>query len=400
MSRRRAERKRVPDPVELVTELMAIPGASGHEGAVADRVRQTLSRAGVPDVAMSTDAAHRKSPIGGECGNLVVKLPGSIRAPRRLLMAHLDTVPLCVGSRPLRKNGQIVSRSDSTGLGADNRGGVAVVLHAALTILQERLPHPPLTLFFPVQEEIGLVGTRYATVSKLGRPSLCFNWDGGDPAAVTVGATGATAMEIEIRGIASHAGVHPESGVSAAVIAARAIAELDRNGWHGKVARPDGDGTSNCGIVTGGDALNVVMPLLRVHAEARSHDPQFRRRIVSEFEAAFRRAAEDVSNDRGERGSVVFRSEMKYESFRIADDSSVVAVAADAVRNVGREPRHVVSNGGLDANWMTAHGLPTVTLGCGQHDIHTVNESLDVDEYLSACRIGLALATDATAKRS
>jgi len=45
---------------------------------------------------------------------------------------------------------------------------------------------------------------------------------------------------------------------------------------------------------------------------------------------------------------------------------------------------------------MIAHGLPTVTLGCGQQDIHTVNESLDIDSYLKACRIGLQVATGAS----
>jgi tripeptide aminopeptidase len=41
---------------------------------------------------------------------------------------------------------------------------------------------------------------------------------------------------------------------------------------------------------------------------------------------------------------------------------------------------------------MALHGIPTVTLGCGQHDIHTVNETLNVEEYLAACRVALRLA--------
>ena len=42
---------------------------------------------------------------------------------------------------------------------------------------------------------------------------------------------------------------------------------------------------------------------------------------------------------------------------------------------------------------MTAHGLPTVTLGCGQREIHTVRENLEIACYLDACRIGLRLAS-------
>lgn len=379
--------------LRLVTELMSVSGRSGQEGRVAGVIRRVLRKAGVPDSAVSTDSAHRKSPIGGETGNLIVKLPGTVRAPRRLLMAHLDTVPLCVGSQPVRRGDLIVSRDRGTGLGGDNRAGVATVLHAAVTALAEGMPHPPLTLFFPVQEEIGLVGARFASIGKLGRPSLCFNWDGGDPAAVIVGATGATAMEIVVRGKASHAGVHPEEGISAAAIAAYAIADLDRNGWHGLVRKGESTGTSNVGVVSGGEATNVVLPELRVRAEARSHDPAFRARVVSAFEAAFRRAAEQVRNVAGEMGSVEFRPEEKYESFRLTSDEPAVVAAAEAVRKVEREPRFVVGNGGLDANWMMAHGLPTVTLGCGQHDIHTVKESLNIDEFLTACRIALDLAT-------
>jgi tripeptide aminopeptidase len=57
------------------------------------------------------------------------------------------------------------------------------------------------------------------------------------------------------------------------------------------------------------------------------------------------------------------------------------------------EPDYAIANGGLDANWLTAHGIPTVTLGCGQNDIHTVDEWLDVDEFQKACRVALRIAT-------
>src|SRR5690606_20677858 len=104
---------------------------------------------------------------------------------------------------------------------------------ALLTILQEGLPHPPLTFLWTVQEEVGLLGARHASLSKLGKPSLCFNWDGGAPNIAVIGATGDDHLDITIHGLASHAGGHPEEGVSAVVIAAMAIADLQQNGWHG-----------------------------------------------------------------------------------------------------------------------------------------------------------------------
>ena len=59
---------------------------------------------------------------------------------------------------------------------------------------------------------------------------------------------------------------------------------------------------------------------------------------------------------------------------------------------VGREPMRVISNGGLDANWLNAHGIPTVTLGCGQVNVHTTSEMLDLAAFRDACRIALMLA--------
>ena len=63
------------------------------------------------------------------------------------------------------------------------------------------------------------------------------------------------------------------------------------------------------------------------------------------------------------------------------------------MRAVGREPQRAVANGGVDANWITAFGVPAVTIGCGQLNQHMASEALDVAGYEDACRIGLRLAT-------
>jgi tripeptide aminopeptidase len=373
-------------------QLMAIPGLSGDEAAVAKFIIDRLRQAGAPAAAIRRDAAHRRTPIAGNTGNLVLRLPGTIRAPRRLLMAHMDTVPVCLGSRPTLDNGFVRSADPKTGLGADDRAGVAVVLSAALAILRNKLPHPPLTFFWPIQEEIGLYGARFADLSLLGNPRLAFNWDGGSLDRVTIGATGGYRMQIDIEGLASHAGVCPEQGVSAIAIAGLAIAELEHEGWHGDVRKGKGRGTSNIGAIAGGEATNVVTDRVRLKAEARSHNPAFRQRIIKAFEAAFHRAAREVKSALGRRGKVVFEGRLDYEAFRLDDDEPCVAAAEASLRSIGIEPFRAVSNGGLDANWMTARGIPTVTLGCGQIEAHTISERLDVQAFQGACRVALRLA--------
>jgi tripeptide aminopeptidase len=381
--------------LRLVSEMMAVPGRSGQERKIQTAVRAKLKRLGIPASAIVEDTVQKRSPLGGECGNLIVKLPGTIRGPRRLLMAHLDTVPICVGSKPVRKGDRIVSKDPRTGLGADDRAGVSVVLTALSEIRRRKLAHPPLTFFWPVQEEVGLLGARFVDLKKLGGPELCFNWDGGSSESATVGATGGVELTIRIQGLASHAGAHPEHGISAIGVAGMAIADLVAGGWHGLVVKGSRAGTSNIGIIAGGDATNVVTPELAIKAEVRSHDPKFRKEIIAAYKAAFEKAARSLTNVAGKTGHIEFSVNEKYESFRIAEDTPVVQTALRAIESAGLTPAIRTTNGGLDANWLTARGLPTVTLGCGQQDAHTVAESLHVPSYLQACRIALALATAA-----
>ncbi|MES2792759.1 MAG: M20/M25/M40 family metallo-hydrolase [Planctomycetota bacterium] len=379
--------------LDLVQELMAIPGKSCQEREVVDFVRQRLLQAGLPESSILIDDSQTRSPYGGNTGSLIVKLAGRKRGPRRLLMAHLDTVPLCVGCQPVRDQDVIRSANPATALGADNRAGVAVLLHSLLEILRQDLPHPPVTFFWPIQEEIGLLGARHVKVADLGNPKLCFNWDGGSPQMACIGATGAYHIEISITGIASHAGVHPEQGASAIAIAGLAIADLQENGWHGLIKKGRKTGTSNIGVISGGDATNVVTSSVKLAAEVRSHDPEFRERLVKEFRKAFERAAKQVRTAAGQAGRVEFDAELKYESFKLDEAEPAVQEAQRAIRMIDLEPSVRISNGGLDANWLSSRGLPTVTLGCGQQDVHTVKETLHIPSFLAACRIGVILAT-------
>jgi tripeptide aminopeptidase len=379
--------------LRLVIDLMAIPGLSGEEQQVADFIQQTLVDAGADPNHIRTDSANRRTLLDGQLGNLIYKMPATTRGPRRMFSAHMDTVPICAGCRPVREGQFIRSADPSTGLGADDRAGVAVTLSTALALLENPVPHPSLTFCWFVQEEIGLQGARCLSKSALGRPQLAFNWDGGNPYKLTIGATGGYRMEIEVRGIASHAGGAPEWGVSAIAIAGIAIAELTRNGWHGQIVKGRKCGTSNIGVIRGGNATNVVADQVNLRAEARSHDAKFRERIVAEIEKAFRKAVREVKNVAGKTGSVVFDGTLDYEAFQLNADDEVVETAARAVTAVGGQFLHYVANGGVDANWTNRHGIPTVTLGCGQVLPHMTTEALDIEQFHQAIRVAYQLAT-------
>ncbi len=374
--------------------ITAIPGRSGDEAAVAAKIVEILREAGLTESQIEFDGAESRTRIDGNCGNLIVSLPGHGSGPRTLLSAHMDTVPICVGSQPVVEGDQVHS-SAATGLGADDRGGCGAILTAIVErIKQGDENFPPAVISFLVQEEIGLEGARNLDVSKVGQVDRAFNFDGGTVEKLTIGAIGGERMSITVTGIPAHAGVAPEEGASAIVMAARAIADLDAGGWLGKVQQGDETGTANVGVFQGGEATNVITPEVTLRAEARSHSAEMRTRIVSEIREAFERAAAAVTNHEGAAGSVEFTSNVDYESFALSEDHPSISAASDAVRVVGREPFSEISNGGLDANWLFRLGIEAVTLGCGQRNIHTADERLVIADYLDACRIATWLITE------
>jgi tripeptide aminopeptidase len=392
----RTRRKRDFDTkkaLDLVMKLMAIPGKSGEEKRVVDFIVKELLRSGVPKSVIARDSANKKTPVGGNTGNLVVKLPGTYRQPRRMFTAHLDTVPACIGAKPVLRRGIVRSADPSTGLGADDRSGCAVLLHTVLEIYRRKAPHPPLTFCWFVQEEVGVQGSKAATRRLWGAPKMAFNFDGGSPTKLTIGATGCYRIDIEINGLASHAAQAPKKGISAVAIAAIAIAELQKNGWHGAIKKGKKVGTSNVGVIRGGTATNVVAEHLLIKAEARSHDAKFRQRILKEIKAAFNRAKNQVRSDSGRCGKVKFDITFSYDSYLLNENEEVVLCAQSAIAGLGLKPSLAVADGGLDANWLNHYNIPTVSLGAGQAYAHTVKEILNVHRFNEACKIAWKLAT-------
>lgn len=371
-------------------DLLAAEGPSGGEGPVAEVVKEKLLAAGCKPSWMRHAGLDRLPP-GFTTGNLIVKLPGTIRAPRIMFSAHLDTVPLCQGAVPVKKGNRVVPKG-KTGLGGDNRASVAAVVTMAQTVLKNNLPHAPLTLLFTVGEENGLHGAKAFEPSEGGNPAMCFNLDGSGERGGVIGALGAVRWEARIHGKSTHAAVNPEGGISAAVIASNAIARLKADGWFGRIGKGSCKGTANVGTMSGGQADNQVMDFLRVTGECRSHSPAALRRIVKAWQTAFEKAARGLKNKKGECGSVEFLTASDYRSFKLRPGDPVVQRFLKAAPAAGRKPYTEVINAGLDANILNEKGIPTITFDAGNHNAHDLNEHVDIPRYLEACRLAAALA--------
>ena len=388
---------------QRLLRFLAVEGVTGQEAAIGREIVAALKDAGVAQRAIRFDKAHKQIPHPTETGNLIVEIPGrgALKgAPRMMFMTHMDTVPLCAGAKPVRKGRRIVNDAHAA-LGGDNRTGCAVLVTLATELIAQKLDHPPLTLVFTVREESGLWGARFIDLEMLGQPRLAFNFDGRNANAVTIGAVGADRWEVEITGRASHAGGAPEKGISATMILAEALSEVRRGGWFGKVVKGERTGTSNVGPVMGvdggpaGQATNVVTDFVRVQGESRSHDAKFFKEITAAYKQAFTAAAARITSSDGKAGKVRFTAHTDYHPFRLKETLPVVKRAVECVKALGLEPDVRAANGGLDANWLVRHGIPTVTFGAGQNEAHTIDEWVDLAEFDKACQLAFALATTA-----
>lgn len=378
---------------------LSVEGITGQEAKIAAEIQAALKEVGVPAKAIRFDDAHERIPLPTQTGNLIVQLPGTRpEAPPRLFMTHMDTVPLCAGARPELAENRIINKAE-TALGGDNRTGCAALVTMVAELIRQKLPHPPLTLLFTVREESGLFGAKHVDPADLGGATMGFNIDGRAAAEFNIGAIGADRWEVEVFGKASHAGVHPDRGISATLVASLALAEVHAKGWFGKVVKGTREGTSNIGQFgdahgqSAGNATNVVTDYVLIRGESRSHDAKFVREITAAYRLAFLSAAKAVKDHRGKTAKVKFTSRLDYVPFRLPENAPVVKLAMSAARSIKLKPSLKITNGGLDANWMVKHGIPTVTFGAGQNDIHTVKEWVDLKEYEAGCKLALALAT-------
>jgi tripeptide aminopeptidase len=211
---------------------------------------------------------------------------------------------------------------------------------------------------------------------------------------------GTERIHIDLTGVAAHT-ADAGHGISCAVIFAEALAELQREGWIGIIEKNDW-ASSNIGIVRGGTGSNVTMPQLYALGECRSFDLGLREQVLSAWRQAFTDAVEranTAARDRGVTGNagVSFRKGPEYTPYRLPEDALVVKTALRAISKTGRTPELIEHRGGMDTCNVVVKGIPAVGMGMGDNQAHSVNEWLDVPQFLDACRIAvdLALGTEA-----
>lgn len=348
--------------IETMLELIRIDSESLNERGVVDYI---IGRLKPVAVKIAEDGAGAE--LGGNAGNLIVKIKGVRRDfPRLMLNAHMDTVKPGIGIEPVVE-GDIISSAGDTILGSDDKAGVSVILEVVRRLKEKNIPHGDLLLVFTVAEEIGIKGAARLDPKAL-EADFGYVLDSTHGAGcIFVGSPSHDKITAVVRGRAAHAGIEPEKGVSAIRAASLAISKM-------KLGRIDGETTANVGVIHGGRATNIVPDTVTVEAEARSHNREKLERQVAHMTGAFRAAA------RAAGAEIDLEIEHEYDSYKLTESMPVVELAMKAARALGLTPELRVSGGGSDANIFNSLGLPAAPIGTAIRKAHTKEEEISISE--------------------
>lgn len=354
---------------------------SRKEGRIAAVLKGIFAALGADEIIEDQSAAK----TGSETGNLIIRFHGSPEKEGIFFNCHMDTVQPGVGIRVQRTGDIFTSRGDTI-LGSDDKSGIAAIVEAIHCIRENRLEHPPFEVLLTTCEEVGLLGAKALDPSII-RAKIGYALDSTGFGLIITGAPAANSLEIDIRGSAAHAGLHPEWGISAIKLAADALTTVP----HGRV---DEQSTVNFGTIHGGTATNIVPENVRIEGEVRSHSLEKLELLTAQIRDAFTRVIEEWHDPAGEahgKPSLIFRAESDFPLMKLHEDDPVVRRIKKAAGSIGINIEHRVAGGGSDANILNGYGLQTAIVATGMTHVHSTREQVDLQDMVDLTRLILAL---------
>jgi len=363
--------------IDLFKTLISINAPALQERECVDYVKNLLVGLG-----MEVTEDDAGTAIGGNAGNVIAKLPGNKPgAPRIFLSAHFDTVEPTSGIK-IVENGDIIKTDGTTILGADDKAGMATAIECIRMLQETNATHGDVYLLFNVAEEIGLLGAGHLKIQDL---NLDYGYvlDTGPPVGTFVTRTAThDKLEVTVIGKPAHSGKDPENGINAIVVASHAISRM-------KLGRISPDTTANFGIISGGTAVNVVCPSVKLRGEARSTSEVELDAQIAHMKECFETAAAEFNT----RVEIVH--DRHYRSYTIDENHPCVVNAVQASKNLGFEPTLRTTLGGSDANKFNAHGTTCIVVATGMDKIHTHEEQVSRQSLIDNARLNYELIVNA-----
>ena len=375
--------------------------------------------------------------------------PGMENKPSIGLIAHIDTIPdfpgenvkpqiienydggdVVLGSSgrvlsaamfphlPSLKGQTLITTDGTTVLGADDKAGVAAIMSALQTLIEERRPHGRVAVCFTPDEEVGH-GAALLELERLGA-DFAYTVDGEELEEINFETFNAAGARFAISGV----NIHPGSAKNMMVNASHVAMEIDamlpatdrpehtegREGFfhltemHGAV-----DHATLDYIIRDHDAAVFAArkELLR-RAEARINeiygpgtaDHASLSYIIRDHDAAVFAARKDLLrrveariNETYGAGTVSLTIRDQYRNMAevLCEHKEVVELAERAIRRVGLTPIRVPVRGGTDGAQLSFRGLPCPNIGTGGYACHGPYEHITLERLETAKEIVLGI---------
>jgi len=361
-----------------------------------------LRQLGLADVTMSED------------GIVMGTIPGNVDgAPTIAWFAHVDTSPETTGKgvKPIvRENydGQdialpgdrskvirvaecdalsklagktLITTDGTTLLGADDKSGVAIIMTAAETLMnQPDIAHGPIRVVFTCDEEIGH-GTDKVDLAKVDAV-VGYTLDGEDEALIENETFSADMAIVTITGRNIHPAIAKGKMVNALRVASDFLSRLPSDRLAPEVT--DGrDGFIHPYVIEGGVGEVKIRTLLR----------SFETSELTDQAALLRDTAAAVTADHpGASIDVSVTKQYRNMIEALAKEPRAVDLAAQAMRNIGVEPQFESIRGGTDGSRFSEMGLPTPNLSAGMHNFHSPLEFTCLEQMETAVAALVELA--------
>lgn len=327
------------ETVDLFLSLVSIDSPSGNEEKMREKLSSLLAPLGC-------------APKVDDAGNMLFTIPGTLPGVR-LFSAHMDTVEPGRNIKVLIGEDGVIRSDGRSVLGADDKDGITAIISALYRLKEEELPHPTLELLFTSGEEKCLSGsTRLQSSFITARHGWVFDGPGA-PGTIYANGVGKIGFELKIKGKAAHAGIAPEKGINAFMLAAEGMQKF-----------PPGrreNSTVNYGIISGGQADNIVPEQVTLTGEIRSSDSERLQQLTCELRAVW-----------GSTTEITLKG--GYPSYE-EKDASFLEWTKKIFEEKGISPEIKRFSAGSDANHLARIGLHVCLLAMGRSDNHSCAES-------------------------
>lgn len=289
----------------------------------------------------------------------------------------MDTVEPGLGKKPVI-DGDTIRSDGKTVLGGDDAAGIVCILETLRALKENSIEHGDIQVVFSVAEEGGLLGSKNLDYSLINARYGIVLDSHGPIGTVAIKAPSQNRFYITVKGLAAHAGIEPEKGISAIQIASSAIAGM-------KLGRIDFETTANIGTITGGRETNIVCDTVEIKAEARSRDKLKLEAQTAHMKDCFESAAARFG------GSVEFRIVPEYPSFSIAENAEIMSILKKAADDAHISLVPEETGGGSDTNIFNGKGIEAVDISVGMDKVHSVDECIRIDDMVKAAQFLLSI---------